>query len=105
MGTKNEWTDRGCPVDCGRQDYQYPGDTLSLADHVERYADDQDAWIQEFMPVMEKMIANGYARSIELELEPRGTGGANELVVSFRGVRKHGDVSIESSERNHGDVN
>jgi len=69
--TKNEWTDRGCPVDCPRQDYKYPGDSLSLADHVERYADDQDAWIQEFIPVMEKMIANGYTE--------------NDLVVSFNG--------------------
>merc|ERR1739848_767298 len=39
--TENDWTQRGCPADCGRQDYKYPGDDLSLADHVERYADDQ----------------------------------------------------------------
>ncbi len=70
--TVNEWTDRGCPVDCARQDYTYPGDTLSLADHVERYADDQDEWIQEFIPVMEKMIANGYTE--------------HDLVVSFDGL-------------------
>lgn len=58
--TKNEWTDEGCPANCDRNDYQYPGDTLTLSDHVDRYADDQDLWIREFIPVMEKMINNGY---------------------------------------------
>ncbi len=57
--TRNEWTEVGCPADCVSQDYQYPGDALTLADHVERYAEDQDLWIREFVPVMEKMIANG----------------------------------------------
>merc|ERR1719232_154989 len=67
--TKNEWTDQGCPANCGRNDYHYPGDDLTLADHVERYADDQDAWIRDFIPAMEKMISNGYEES--------------ELVTSF----------------------
>jgi len=34
---------------------------MSLADHVERYADDQEAWINDYIPTMEKMIENGYA--------------------------------------------
>jgi len=59
--THNDWTDRACPAECSRQDYKYPGDEMSLADHVERYADDQAAWINDYIPAMEKMIENGYA--------------------------------------------
>lgn len=66
---RDGWTDRGCPTDCPRQQYTYPGEHHSLSEHVERFADDQRAWVEEFFPAMEKMIANGY-----------GTG---ELVVSW----------------------
>mmetsp|Transcript_77872 Transcript_77872/g.142516 ORF Transcript_77872/g.142516 Transcript_77872/m.142516 type:complete len:149 (-) Transcript_77872:315-761(-) len=58
--TQNEWTDRACPADCPKQDYIYHDDQQTLADHVERFADDQAAWIEEFFPAMEKMIANTY---------------------------------------------
>merc|ERR1711907_130476 len=43
----SEWMDRGCPADCDRQDYRYPGDVMTLADHVERFANDQAAWVEE----------------------------------------------------------
>jgi len=66
---RNNWTDRGCPTDCPKQDYRYPGDDLTLAEHVERYADDQAAWIEDFFPTLEKMISNGY--------------GTHELVTSW----------------------
>jgi len=69
--TENEWTERACPADCGRQDYVYPGDDMSLADHVERYADDQAAWVNDYIPTHEKMIDNGYSD--------------DELVVSYYG--------------------
>ena len=59
--TTNDWTSRGCPMDCPVQDYQYPGDGATLAAHVERFADDQAAWIEEFIPAMEKLVANGYS--------------------------------------------
>lgn len=58
----------------------YPGDSLTLADHVERYADDQVAWIRDFIPAMERMISNGYDES--------------DLVTSFDGLR--GDLIIET---------
>ena len=48
--TENDWTEKGCPADCSRQDYKYPGDEMSLADHVDRYADDQAAWINDYIP-------------------------------------------------------
>lgn len=70
--TKDEWTDRACPADCARQDYRYPGDGRTLADWVDLYAEDQAAWIREFVPVMEKMINNGYDDS--------------ELVITFSGA-------------------
>ena len=44
-------------MDCARQDYRYPGDSATLAEHFERFADDQDAWIEEFFPAFEKMLA------------------------------------------------
>merc|ERR1712070_272688 len=58
----SEWMDRGCPADCAKQDYRYPGDAMTLADHVERFAEDQAAWVEEFLPTMEKMISNGYGQ-------------------------------------------
>lgn len=48
-------------MDCPIQDYTYPGDCESLSEHFLRFADDQAAWIEEFFPAFEKMIANGYA--------------------------------------------
>jgi len=73
---KDEWTDRACENDCERQGYVYPGDTKSLADHVEVFADDKSAWIEEFIPTYEKMISNGY--------------DASELVASSQGRRLRG---------------
>ena len=32
--TTNNWTARACPMDCPKQDYTYPGDTATLAEHV-----------------------------------------------------------------------
>mmetsp|Transcript_9026 Transcript_9026/g.19956 ORF Transcript_9026/g.19956 Transcript_9026/m.19956 type:complete len:165 (+) Transcript_9026:1802-2296(+) len=69
--TKNAWTDKACPANCSRQNYQYPGDSRTLADWVDLYADDQARWINEFFPVMEKMINNGYEDS--------------DLVITFNG--------------------
>merc|ERR1712094_21434 len=57
-----DWFRRACPMDCEKQDYRYPGDARTLSEHVEHYADDQDAWIEDFLPTMEKMLSNGYTR-------------------------------------------
>merc|ERR1712107_376658 len=67
--TQNSWTQKACPADFSRQDYRYPGDTNSLADYIDHYAENQEDWINDFIPAMEKMIANGYNR--------------NDLVVSL----------------------
>ncbi len=75
--TRNEWTEVGCLADCVRQDYQYPGNALTLAYHAKPYAEDQDLWIVEFVPVMAKMIVNGYEEA--------------DLVVSFSGGGKFQD--------------
>jgi len=83
--TKDEWTDHGCPADCYRQDYQYPGDHMTLADHVERYADDQAAWINDYMPIQERMIENGYQE--------------DELVVSYSGFPSTSAVSDSALTR------
>jgi len=75
---RDDWTDRGCPVDCPKQDYKYPGDDMSLSEHVERFADNQAEWIEEFFPAMEKMIANGYTE--------------DELVVSWPVMPERGNA-------------
>lgn len=59
-GTRDAWTSNACPVDCPKQDYKYPGDGMALHEHVEHFADNQDIWIEEFLPTMEKMLSNGY---------------------------------------------
>jgi len=65
----NATTNKACPMSCPKNDYVYPGDNMDLSAHMERYAEDQAAWIEDFFPTMEKMISNGYA--------------AAELVVSW----------------------
>jgi len=41
-------------------DVDPPGD-IPLHKIVEQYADDQTAWVADFFPVLEKMLANGYS--------------------------------------------
>ncbi len=38
-----------------------PAGSTPLHEVFEEYADSQDAWIGEFIDVLEKMLANGYA--------------------------------------------
>ena len=55
----------GCPFNTG----QYPPGSTPLKDIYEEYADDQDAWIRDFVPTLVKMLANGYDQS-ELRAAP-----------------------------------
>jgi len=75
--TRTDWTQRACPMDCPLQSYRYPGDDRTIADHFLRFADDQGAWIEAFLPAMEKMLANGY-QSIDVAGSPQ-----SELIVSW----------------------
>jgi len=56
-------TAEACRVTCPDNDYVYPGDTETLSDHFRHFADNQLEWAEEFIPVMEKMISNGYEES------------------------------------------
>ena len=46
--------------DCPLQTLAVPEGSTPLHQIVEEYAEDQDAWIRDFIPALEKMLANGY---------------------------------------------
>jgi len=74
-------------MSCPKNDYVYPGDNMDLSAHMERYAEDQAAWIEDFFPTMEKMISNGYT--------------ATELVVSWPPAQ--GRLLVSANARMRGD--
>ena len=43
---------------CGLQDYAPEGVELNVI--VDEFADDQQVWMEVFIPTLEKMLANGY---------------------------------------------
>jgi len=49
---------------CGLQQYRQSGETIHMYQHVEEFADDQQAWIDAFIPAMEKMMRNGQRAAI-----------------------------------------
>jgi len=59
----DRWTAQGCQAECPKNTYTYPGDSKTLSQHVEDFADDQGVWVEEFIPTMEKMISNGYVQT------------------------------------------
>ncbi len=46
----------GCPLNT----LQEPAGSKALHEIVEEYAADQNAFVTDFIPTMEKMLANGY---------------------------------------------
>ena len=49
-------------VECELNKLQEPEGSTPLHEIVEEYANDQDAFVRDFIPVFEKMLANGYER-------------------------------------------
>ena len=49
-------------VDCGLNKLQEPVGSTPLHEIIDEYADSNDAFIRDFIPVLEKMLANGYDR-------------------------------------------
>ena len=45
-------------VDCGLETYAPEGQPLHAI--VDEFADDQQSWMDEFVPALEKMLENGY---------------------------------------------
>ena len=45
------------PIDCPLQTYAPEGEPLHAV--VEEYAEDQDAWLRDFLPTLELMLGNG----------------------------------------------
>merc|ERR1719343_1372524 len=81
----NATTRRACSMSCPKNDYVYPEDDQSLAQHFENFADDQAAWIEEFLPTMEKMISNGYQDGeLSVSWPPNGAS----LLAMRNGMRR-----------------
>ena len=49
-------------VECGLNKLQEPAGSSSLSEIVDEYADNNDAFIRDFIPAFEKMLQNGYER-------------------------------------------
>merc|ERR1719379_2806371 len=62
-GHRNTWSgvDSKDVTQCPKQKLAPEGTALS--EIFEEYADDQAAWVDDFVPALEKMLANGYASS------------------------------------------
>ena len=45
---------------CDKNTLQIPEGTTPLHQVFEEYAQDQDKWLNDFVPTMEKMLSNGY---------------------------------------------
>merc|ERR1712110_1055509 len=57
QGGLNTWdTEPHCP----RNSETDEGDTASMSDYVELYAENQDVWVADFYQVLEKVLHNGY---------------------------------------------
>lgn len=52
---------------CEKNDYAPEGEPLYMI--VEEFADDQQSWINTFVPSMEKMVANGYGENDLVEIQ------------------------------------
>jgi hypothetical protein len=48
---------------CGRNNDKDPGDTNSMSDYVEKYAEEQDVWAADFFAVLHKVQTIGYAEA------------------------------------------
>eukprot|EP00931_Biecheleriopsis_adriatica_P017728 TRINITY_DN12603_c0_g2_i1.p1 TRINITY_DN12603_c0_g2~~TRINITY_DN12603_c0_g2_i1.p1 ORF type:complete len:980 (-),score=132.53 TRINITY_DN12603_c0_g2_i1:112-2691(-) len=81
----NATTRKACSMACPKNKDLYPGDTMSLSEHVERFADDQGAWIEEFLPAMEKMISNGYGDELVVSWPPQGASLLAAARAQMRG--------------------
>lgn len=62
-GTKGE-------VGCKKQSLQMPSGSKSLSEIVQEFADDQSAWLKEFVPAYEQMLANGYDPNLDFTEGP-----------------------------------
>ena len=60
------------PVDCPLQRYAPEGEPLHMV--VEEYAEDQDAWVRDFLPALQAMLEN------------RNTGQLEEVGVDWWGA-------------------
>ena len=47
-------------VDCGLEKHIPEGETQMLYQIVEEFAEDQEAWMDDFVTALEKMLDNGY---------------------------------------------
>merc|ERR1712203_269473 len=55
---------------CGKQMLEEPAGSTPLYQVMEEYAENQTAWIDDYIPTMEKMMRNGYESLIDSEEVP-----------------------------------
>ena len=51
-------------VDCGLEEHIPEGESQKLYQIVEEFAEDQEAWMNEFVPALVKMLDNGYGDTL-----------------------------------------
>ena len=49
---------------CELNNHQEPAGSTPLHGVFEEYANEQDSWIEHFVPTLEKLLSNGYSRYI-----------------------------------------
>lgn len=78
----NNWSDdttsKGYagPMDCPLQTYAPEGEPLHAV--VEEYADEQDAWMRDFLPAVQKMVENNAQGLVAVPVDWWGGGCAKE---------------------------
>ena len=58
----NIWQWARADPNCGFNQMQIPSGSTPLYKIFEEYASNQTKWINDFVPVLEKMLSNGYER-------------------------------------------
>ena len=56
--TNNHWVK--ADPNCGLNELEYPPGSTPLHQIFEEYASNQQQWLDDFVPTLEKMLANGY---------------------------------------------
>ena len=54
---------------CELNRHQEPAGSTPIHEVFEEYANEQDSWIEHFVPTLEKLLSNGYTRYIMLTYE------------------------------------
>ena len=65
---------QGYKPNCEKNDMKDPPNDQPFYEIIENYADDQSAWVHDFVPAFEKMMRNGYEESDLFDAPPSWEG-------------------------------